>query len=120
MTAKEKVELVKLAKASRLRGETFVDFLASLDFSDCNTGSRFDQRQRALKEITNVAFDADRQFNDLHALVRSKTLPEAKGNNNIFKEDILLEFGFPDIQSMFPVPPKFELLRALVTLNLKR
>lgn len=115
LTVKERHEVDKFFKAAKLKGTSFVDFLSLLDFSDCNTDSRFIQKKNSIDAISNLgAYDARAQYNSLHTLVREKTMVAAKGNNVIYKEDILLEFDFPDIQSMFPVPQKIETLKVMV------
>lgn len=112
LTVNEILEFNKLFNASKLKGVSVVDFISLLDFSDCSADARFLQRQRLFDAISNLgAFDAKIQFNSLYVLVNNKTMPEAKGNNFLTKEDVLLEFGFPDILTMFPVPEKIEIIK---------
>lgn len=109
LSASGKKDFTRLQQATKINGPSLIDFLGILDFTDTDTGSRSTQRQEAIKAISSLgAYDAISQFNNLHALLRSKTVPEAKGKNVIQKENILLEFGFSDLDMMFPVPSKFE------------
>lgn len=105
----------KLQLASGLQSKTFILFLSLLDFSDCNSNSRYILKQNSFKSLTDLgAFDARDQVAILEKLVRDKTLPDAKSTNRITKEDVLIHFKFPDLESMFPVPPNFEKLTQTV------
>lgn len=101
----------KLQLASGLSSEMFIQFLSLLDFSDCNSDPRHLLKEKCLQSLTELgAFDALDQLAILESLVRNRTMPEAKSNNRITKENILAHFKFPDLESMFPVPPNFEKL----------
>ncbi len=92
----------KLQLASGLPSKTFILFLSLLDFSDCNSDSRYILKQNSLKSLTDLgAFDARDQLAILESLLRNKTLPDAKSTNRITKEDILTHFKFPDLESCF-------------------
>lgn len=106
----------KLQLASGLPSKQFILLLSLLDFSDCNSDSRYILKQNSLKSLSDLgAFDARDQLATLESLVRNKILPETKSNNRIIKEDILTHFKFPDLESMFPVPPNFEKLEQTVS-----
>lgn len=115
LTVKETREVDKLLTASKLKAYEFLTFLSLLDFSDCNTGSRFIQKLKSYEALNELgAWSVRTEHNNLHELVREKTMVAAKGNNIIIKEDILILFGFSDIRSMFPVPAKLETLQVVV------
>lgn len=115
LTSINQEEVKKIAKASTLPAGLVVDFLSILDFSDCASDSRVQQAVLARRDIESYGvYDAKSQYSKLYLLVKDKTMPSAVGNNVLFKEDILFEFEFPDITSLFPVPAKFNVPISIV------
>lgn len=111
----EKREIEKLVVASGLSEEDIIDFLYVLDFVDCNADDRFSLKRSAVSRMSEFGiYDLEKEYNDLSALIRSKTLPESRNKNTISKEDILLKFEFPDMQTLFPVRNEIESLTYLV------
>src|SRR5690606_34485430 len=108
-------DIERLEKASGLNAQNFYDFLCLLDFDDCNTNSRFTQKQDVYKAIASYgSANTKTQYDQLHTLVWAKMMPESKGHNEITSTDILYTFGFSDLEDMFPVENKFELTSTLV------
>lgn len=101
-------ELTRFRNASGLEGNELLRFVSLIDFSDSNADSRFEQAKTARASLTNLGIiDAKAQYSQLYSMIKDKTMPEAKGNNVLTKEDILWNFGFPDVDAMFPVPATF-------------
>ena len=70
----------KLRVASGLDKINFKNFIALFDFSNCGTGSRFDQEERAINEILNLTRSTDQGFVlDLKDQIHKLMLPEATG-----------------------------------------
>lgn len=89
LSAAGKRDFSRLQQATKIKGPGLINFLGLLNFTDTDTGSRAIQRQDAIKAISELgAYDAITQYNNLHALIRSKTVPEAKDKNVIQKEKI--------------------------------
>lgn len=107
LKAPEKKEIERLFAASKLTESQFPDFIAVLDFSDCNQGSRFELEQQIIAAISKwTAFTTSPEYNYLHKLVWGKMMPEQKQINTIFLSDVILAFNLHDISAIFPVNNK--------------
>lgn len=105
----------KISGASGLKSQEFCDFLRIFDLSDCNVASRFDQKQKLIKAISETGnYEAKKEFEQLHGLVRNKMLPEGQEINTIRQEDILYLFGFADLADLLPVTPRLETSEKLI------
>lgn len=115
LIAKDQKQLQRLKTASKLKDSVFISFLKVLDFSDCNTGSRFMQQQILITAIDKLGKqDSNTELAKLRQLITNKTMPESKGNTIIRKSDILLSFGMTDDRDLFPVKSRFEVVKNLV------
>jgi len=97
-----------LRVASDLNKRDFKKFIALFDFSDCGTGSRFEQEESAINEILNLTHSADRGFVlDLKDRVHRLMLPEATGRY-IIRETVLTWMNVSDPRALFPCPSRLK------------
>jgi energy-coupling factor transporter ATP-binding protein EcfA2 len=97
-----------LRVASGLNKRNFKKFITLFDFSDCGTGSRFEQEENAINEILNLTHSADRGFLlDLKDRVHKLMLPEATGSH-ITRETVLTWMNVSDPLALFPCPPRLK------------
>jgi hypothetical protein len=102
-------EIERIRTSSKLKGQDLIDFLLSLDFSDCHADSRLDQHKNLLFQINKLGSNAaQKQYDSLHGLVWKKMLPDAQHNNAIKITDVLYTFGLSELTDLFPVDQKFE------------
>ncbi|WHI47210.1 hypothetical protein [Microbulbifer sp. VAAF005] len=107
-TSNKKHETLRVA--SGLNKRNFKKFITLFDFSDCGTGSRFEQEENAINEILNLTESADRGFVlDLKDRVHKLMLPEATGSY-ITKETVLTWMNVSDPLALFPCPPRLKLV----------
>lgn len=105
-TSNKKYETLR--RASGLNKTNFKKFIRLFDFSDCGTGSRFEQEENAINEILNLTHSADRGFVlDLKDRVHKLMLPEATGSY-ITKETVLTWMNVSDPLALFPCPPRLK------------
>jgi hypothetical protein len=106
-----------LRGASGLDEINFKKFITLFDFSDCGTGSRFEQEENAINEILNLTHSADRGFVlDLKDRVHKLMLPEATGSY-ITRESVLTWMNVSDPRALFPCPPKLKAVENPVNRN---
>jgi energy-coupling factor transporter ATP-binding protein EcfA2 len=106
-----------LRVASGLNKRNFKKFIALFDFSDCGTGSRFEQEENAINEILNLTHSADRGFVlDLKDRVHKLMLPEATGSY-ITRETVLTWMNVSDPLALFPCPSRFKAVENPVNRN---
>ena len=97
-----------LRVASGLNKRNFKKFITHFDFSNCGTGSRFDQEESTINEILNLTHSADRGFVlDLKDRVHKLMLPEANGRY-ITRETILTWMNVSDPLALFPCPSRLK------------
>ena len=101
-------EIDLLKNASKLNATDFIDFLKLLDFSDCGTGSRFVQKQKAIEAVVKFAGFSGSQFAELNVFVRDKMMPENRKKQLITEKDVLNVFGFGQVRDLFPAPAQIE------------
>lgn len=107
----------KLRVASGLSRRNFKKFIALFDFSDCGTGSRFEQEENAINEILALTHSADRGFVlDLKDRVHKLMLPEATGSY-ITRETVLTWMNVSDPLALFPCPSRLKPVRNPVKRN---
>ncbi|MFM2332570.1 MAG: hypothetical protein RIQ74_1396, partial [Pseudomonadota bacterium] len=112
----ERDDLDRIKSASVLAGQHLVEFIKSLDFSDCGAGSRFYNEAKLLKAITEFGdLETKQEYAKLKEFLRTKTMPENRGFNVLKATDILYQFGYSDLKDLFPVPQKIEITENLVT-----
>jgi len=98
-------DLDMVMKATGLSGQSFQNFVNSLDLSS-HTGSRITLEENVLKTIaTWTDDDASVILNTLVQFIARKMLPESKGEF-ITRENMLLQFGFSSRLALFPCPPE--------------
>lgn len=115
LNAKENKLIDQLLTASKLTNQRFIEFLNTLDFTDCDAKSRFFQKQELIKAISELgSAESKTELAKLRELIWAKMMPESKGRNSIIKDDILLSLGVSDISDLFPAPSKFENLKNIV------
>lgn len=108
-------DLSRLFNASKLSVNQFIDFIAVLDFSDCNQASRFQLEQQIVSAISKwTAFKTSLEYTYLHKLIWGKMMPEQKKISTIVLSDVVLAFGLPDISAIFPVNNKIAAPEKLV------
>ena len=98
----QKYEILRIA--SGLSKSHFKQFIALFDFSNCGTGSRFEQEERAINEILALTHSADRGFVlDLKDRIHERMLPEDTGRC-ITRETVLTWMNVSDSLALFPCP----------------
>ena len=103
--------------ASGLNKRNFKKFITLFDFSDCGTGSRFEQEENAINEILDLTHSADRGFVlDLKDRVHKLMLPEATGSY-ITRETVLTWMNVSDPLALFPCPPRLKAVENPVNRN---
>ena len=114
-TGNKKYETLRVA--SGLNKRNFKKFIELFDFSDCGTGSRFEQEENAINEILNLTHSADRGFVlDLKDRVHQLMLPEATGSY-INRETVLTWMNVSDPLALFPCPPRLKAVENPVNRN---
>ena len=99
-----------LRVASGLNKRNFKKFISLFDFSECGTGSRFEQEENAINEILNLTHSADRGFVlELKDQIHKLMLPEATGSY-ITRETVLTWMNVSDPLALFPCPPRLKLV----------
>jgi hypothetical protein len=96
--------LKRLSTAAGFEISDFQDFLETLDFSECGSGSRFAVREKVLETV--VALLGDDVLSDvrnLQAEIRKLMLPE-RAAEIVTAKEILLWFGLSGYQGLFPCP----------------
>ncbi len=110
VTTQELKILDRLKKAAGVDTQLLPLFLAALDFSDCHAGSTLDQKIKSYEAISRLGnMESRDQFAKLRELIIDRMLPANRGNNVLYKEDILFLFGFNDFTDLFPVNNKISL-----------
>lgn len=103
--------------ASGLNKKNFKKFISLFDFSNCGTGSRFEQEENAINEILNITNSADRGFVlDLKDRVHKLMLPEGTGRY-ITKETVLTWMNVSDPLALFPCPPRLKSVENSINRN---
>lgn len=98
------IKYEKLRKASGLNKSNFKKFIRSLDFSNCGAGSRFEQEEKAIKEILILTQDANKGFVlTLKDCIHKMMMPEETGSH-ITKEKLLAWMNVSDPSALFPCP----------------
>lgn len=106
-----------LRVTSGLDKTNFKKFIKLFDFSDCGTGSRFEQEENAINEILNLTHSADRGFVlDLKDRIHKLMLPEATGSY-ITRETVLTWMNVSDPRALFPCPPRLKAVENPVNRN---
>ena len=106
-----------LRVASGLDKTNFKKFIKLFNFSDCGTGSRFEQEENAINEILALTHSADRGFVlDLKDRVHKLMLPEATGSY-ISRETVLTWMNVSDTLALFPCPPRLKVVENPVNRN---
>lgn len=106
-----------LRVASGLNERNFKKFIALFDFSNCGTGSRFEQEENAINEILKLTHSADRGFVlDLKDRIHKLMLPEATGKY-ITRETVLTWMNVSDPLALFPCPPILKSVENSVSRN---
>jgi hypothetical protein len=105
---KNKTKYEKLRLASDLNKNNFRKFIAAFDYSNCGSGSRFEQEEKAINEILAFTQSADRGFVlDLKDQIHKLMLPEGMGRY-ITKETVLTWLNVSDPMALFPCPPQLK------------
>ena len=106
-----------LRVASGLNKTNFKKFIKLFDFSDCGTGSRFEQEECAINEILALTLSADRGFVlDLKDRIHKLMLPEATGSY-ITRETVLTWMNVSDPRALFPCPPRLKVAENPINRN---
>jgi len=106
-----------LRVASGLNKRNFKKFIALFDFSDCGTGSRFEQEENAINEILDLTQSADRGFVlNLKDRVHKLMLPEATGSY-VTRESVLTWMNVSHPLALFPCPPSLKAVENPVNRN---
>lgn len=106
-----------LRVASGLNKTNFKKFIKLFDFSDCGTGSRFEQEENAINEILSLTHSADRGFVlDLKDRIHKLMLPEATGSY-ITRETVMTWMNVSDPLALFPCPPRLKAVENPVNRN---
>jgi len=114
-TSNKKHETLRVA--SGLNKRNFKKFIALFDFSNCGTGSRFEQEENAINEILALTHSAERGFVlDLKDRVHKLMLPEATGSY-ITRETVLTWMNVSDPLALFPCPPRLKAVDNPVSRN---
>lgn len=109
-----------LQKASGLNEEDFEIFVATLDFSECGSGSRFALEENVLSTISEwMDDDARSAVNDLLRYVHRAMLPEGKGEV-ITRQSILSWLGFSDLRALFPCPSAIRNVERFILRDISR
>lgn len=104
----------KLRVASSLNKPDFKKFIKLFDYTNCGTGSRFEQEEKAIIEILNISHSTTRGFVlDMKDRVHRLMLPEGTGES-ITKETILSWMNVSDPRSLFPCPQRLKPVQSLV------
>lgn len=114
-TNNKKHETLRIA--SGLNKRNFKKFIEHFDFTDCGTGSRFEQEENAINEILNLTHSADRGFVlDLKDRVHKLMLPEAT-ESYITRETVLTWMNVSDPLALFPCPSRLKEVDITVNRN---
>ncbi|MGI1943979.1 hypothetical protein [Shewanella glacialipiscicola] len=114
-TSNKKHETLRVA--SGLNKRDFKKFIMLFDFSDCGTGSRFEQEENAINEILNLTHSADRGFVlDLKDRIHKLMLPEATGSY-ITRETVLTWMNVSDPLALFPCPSRLKPVENTINRN---
>lgn len=106
-----------LRVASGLNKTNFKKFIKLFDFSDCGTGSRFEQEESAINEILALTLSADWGFVlDLKDRIHKLMLPEATGSY-ITRETVLTWMNVSDPRALFPCPPRLKAVENPINRN---
>lgn len=106
-----------LRVASGLNKTKFKKFIKLFDFSDCGTGSRFEQEESAINEILALTLSADWGFVlDLKDRIHKLMLPEATGSY-ITRETVLTWMNVSDPRALFPCPPRLKVAENPINRN---
>jgi hypothetical protein len=98
-------DLLLVASATGLVGETLQRFLAALDCSECGQVSRFAVRERLIVRIASLIEDNAASVEaDLRQHVRDLMLPE-RAREVVTSPTLLSWFGIADSKGLFPCPP---------------
>jgi len=105
---KNNIKYEKLRLASYLNKNNFRKFIAAFDYSNCGSGSRFEQEEKAINEILAFTQSADRGFVlDLKDQIHKLMLPEGI-DRYITKETVLTWLNVSDPLALFPCPPQLK------------
>ncbi|MCX5829683.1 MAG: hypothetical protein NTV58_17065 [Deltaproteobacteria bacterium] len=97
--------LKRLNDASGLTATEFQDFLETLDFSECGSGSRFAVREKVVAAVADLlGNDVSSEVRDLQVRVRELMLPE-RAREIVTEKNVLLWFGLSSREGLFPCPP---------------
>lgn len=114
LTNKNPLKYEKLRVASSLSKPDFKKFIKLFDYTNCGTGSRFEQEEKAIIEILNISHSTNRGFVlDMKDRVHRLMLPEGTGKF-ITKETILSWMNVSDPRSLFPCPQRLKPVKSLV------
>jgi len=114
LTNKTPLKYEKLRVASSLNKLDFKKFIKLFDYTNCGTGSRFEQEEKAIIEILNISHSTTRGFVlDMKDRVHRLMLPEGTGKF-ITKETILSWMNVSDPRSLFPCPQRLKPTQSLV------
>lgn len=98
----------KLRQASGLNLKEFTDFIRLLNFEDCGADSRQKLNFELIKSISETSIKSQNQFNSLFQMIWRKMMPESDGERTITLIDVVTNFGFSNIDNIFPVSQNFE------------
>lgn len=103
-----KTKYEKLRHVSSLNKNNFRKFITAFDYSNCGSGSRFEQEEKAINKILAFTHSADRGFIlDLKDQIHKLMLPEGIGRY-ITKETVLTWLNVSDPKALFPCPPQLK------------
>jgi len=104
LDTKQRQVVNRLVTASTIDTANIVGFLLALDFSDCNAASSAIQKVKSYEIIARFgSMEGREQFAKLKEMIGERMLPGKRGNNTLYKGDILMEFGFNALSDLFPV-----------------
>ena len=102
-------EIEALYAGSKLLPARFMDFLCSVDISDCGESSRFGQKIELIKELGNYTIgEVHTQYAELKGAIWNFMMPEAWKQPPLTKHDVLPIF-LSRYSTEYPSPPKIEL-----------
>ncbi|MBI3937751.1 MAG: hypothetical protein HY323_12305 [Betaproteobacteria bacterium] len=104
--ADQQEDVDTIAKATGLGDDNLAVFVASLDFSECGSASRFSHREKVILAVADLVEDAvSLDVPHLRQKVRELMLPERR-REYATRKTILAWFNIADEGGLFPSPPK--------------
>ncbi len=101
--------LKRLNDASGLTTEEFHNFLVTLDFSECGSGSRFALREKIVAAVADfLGNDVSSEVRELQVRIRELMLPE-RAREIMTEQKVILWFGISSREGLFPCPPDIQI-----------